>query len=257
VSWSPIRPGCGDPDVSGRLIVFEGTYSCGKSTQLQAVRDLLAARGDEPVLTEWNSSDLLAEFMLEQRMRGTLSPRLLYLLELADFTRRYETVIGPALLSGRTVLADRYVQTGIVRAAVRGVPEAYCAAGYSFARPADLTLYFDCPPATTLRRRKQKGQSIAGYVSGEDFLTGHRSSDEAFVAYQQALDEHYHRLLPPASAIIDAERDITEVRAAVAAALSGPFPDLYGGDSGHSDLRPHGGGGRVAGAGRRVGASGG
>jgi dTMP kinase len=223
----------------GRLIVFEGLYSCGKSTQLSMLRVALSQDAGRPVVrTEWNSSDMLAAFMLEQRMKGALSPRLLYLLELADFTQRYERTILPALVNGHTVLADRYVLTGIVRAAVRGVSMDYCLAGYSFAVAPDLTLYFDCTPRTTLQRRTAKGQSITGYVSGEDYLTAYASSEEAFLAYQQALNELYRNGLPQASVIIDAEHGIEDVRRAVTYAVAGAFPDLIGGHCGRSGFRP-------------------
>jgi dTMP kinase len=98
------------------------------------------------------------------------------------------------------VIADRYSYTAIARGTVRGLPRAYCEAACSFAARPDLVLHLRLPVAVTLDRRLRTGRTIAGYVSGSDFLTGGDERDR-FLRYQTLLDESYSNQLPAAHQI--------------------------------------------------------
>lgn len=192
------------------LLVFEGIYSAGKSSQKELLVQRLLADGYSVEETEWNSSEILADHMLELRIAGRLSPRVLFLLELADFTDRYERVIAPALEAGSVVVADRYIETGIARGVVRGLDPAWCRRSYEFAARPSATVLFDCPPEVTLDRRRATGRSMAGYVSGEDFLKAPASRDAKFVHYQTLLRCEYTQALTDAM-VIDSTRSREDI----------------------------------------------
>jgi dTMP kinase len=190
----------------GKLIVLEGLYSAGKSTQVGRLAAHLRAGGARVVVTEWNSSPVLADAVLAWRKRRLLVPRVMFLLEVADFADRLDREILPALREGAVVVADRYVSTAIARATVRGVDAGYCAAACAFAPEPDAVCYLRATPATTLARRLRTGRSIADYVSGSDYLTGGTVSGR-FVRYQESLQRSYLRQLAGTAHVVDADGD--------------------------------------------------
>ncbi|MDP9832788.1 dTMP kinase [Trueperella pyogenes] len=188
--------------MEGRIIVFEGIYSLGKSTQIRNLSAELARRGIEHVCTSWNSSALLSEWMLEQRIAGRLHGSVLTLLELADFAERWFGQIEPLWRSGVHVIADRYLYTAVARGLVRGVEwdqtviQGLLALG---PRP-DLTFLFQAAPQVSLERRLRTERSMQGYVSGSDFLnTG--TVEENYVEYQSRIAETYGLLVQDAVCI--------------------------------------------------------
>ena len=176
--------------VMGKLIVFEGIYSVGKSTQLNRLAKFLEERGDRVVITQWNSSQLLSDPMRQWRIKRLLIPHVLFLLEVSDFAHRLHTEIQPALRDGATVLADRYVYTAIARGTVRGLECAYCKAVCQFAPRPDLVYHLYATETNTLVRRLVEGRTIDGYISGSDFLSGPTAADR-FLKYQRVLQQSY------------------------------------------------------------------
>jgi dTMP kinase len=191
----------------GSLLALEGLYSAGKSTQRELLVAALRTAGQTVVETEWNSSEILADHMLRLRIAGRLSPRVLFLLELADFTDRYERCVQPALESGHVVVSDRYVETGIARGVVRGLDRQWCRQAYCFASTPSSTVYFDCPPEITLMRRRTTGRTMAGYVAGEDFLDMAGDTEAKFVHYQRLLEREYKTALRATDLMVDATKD--------------------------------------------------
>lgn len=201
------------------LIAFEGVYASGKSTLAAAVSGWLRAGGQAPATTEWNSSPVLADRILALRRRYELTPRLMAVLELADFTHRVETEVLPALAAAKPVVADRWVQTGLTRSAVRGVDRDWIAGAYAFAPEPDVLVFCRCPLPLTLERRMGTGRGVPGYVSGADFLD--EPDDGArFLRYQRALLEEYERLLPPHAIEVDTTRALPRQLAQVQDALA-------------------------------------
>lgn len=193
------------------LIAVEGLYAAGKTTQIAQLSEHLRSAGAEVTVSSWNSSPSLAEHVLGLRRQGRLSPRLLFLLELADFTDRLERVIEPALNSGGIVITDRYVTTGLARAVVRGVDRGYCVDAYRFAPRPDLTILLAVEPAVTVSRRRGTGRGMDGYVSGADFLDGPADVEERFVVYQRLVDNVYRRELAGRAVLVDGAGDVEAV----------------------------------------------
>src|ERR1041384_507037 len=105
----------------GLLIAFEGPDGSGKTTQRKLFKTWLEAEGHSVVTTKWNSSDLIKPIIKARKTARALSPEEFSLLHAADFRHRVEQTILPALWAGRTVIANRFLFTGLVDAEARGL----------------------------------------------------------------------------------------------------------------------------------------
>lgn len=114
--------------VRGKLIVFEGVEGCGKSTQLQRLRENLAqsaafqalqAQGIIPELLttrEPGGTDLgigLRRLLLDSQHDVVIAPRAELLLYAADRAQHIEEMILPALEAGSWVLCDRFTDSTV------------------------------------------------------------------------------------------------------------------------------------------------
>src|SRR5881397_3785981 len=91
-------------DPSGRrglLIAFEGPDGSGKSTQRKLFKTWLQSEGHDVVTTKWNSSDLIKPLVKSRKALHALSPTEYSLLHASDFRHRVESIILPALWTGR------------------------------------------------------------------------------------------------------------------------------------------------------------
>src|SRR2546425_12434103 len=95
----------------GLLIAFEGPDGSGKSTQRKLFKTWLQSEGHDVVTTKWNSSDLIKPLVKSRKALHALSPTEYSLLHASDFRHRVESIILPALWTGRTVIADRFLFT--------------------------------------------------------------------------------------------------------------------------------------------------
>jgi dTMP kinase len=139
--------------VSGRVkfISFEGTEACGKSTQLDLLRQRLEARGENVVVTREPGGTKLGEMLRSLLMhaeegRGMADETELLLFAASRAQLRRE-VIEPGLAAGGWVLSDRYGDsTTVYQGVARKLPGDAVAAVNAFAmgtaRPG-LTLVFD------------------------------------------------------------------------------------------------------------------
>jgi len=104
-----------------RLVSLEGGEGAGKSTALAAVRELLAARGHEVVLTREPGGTPLAErirgLLLDpgERTQGAaaepLHPETELLLMFAARAQHVAQVVRPALERGAYVVSDRFTDS--------------------------------------------------------------------------------------------------------------------------------------------------
>jgi dTMP kinase len=100
----------------GRFISLEGGEGAGKSTQLKALAAELRARGIEVIETREPGGSEGAEKIRELLLTGSedrWSAEAEALLFAAARTDHVDKVIRPAILSGKWVLSDRFVDSSL------------------------------------------------------------------------------------------------------------------------------------------------
>jgi dTMP kinase len=163
----------------GLLIAFEGPDGSGKTTQLKLLERWLKSQNHDVVSTRWASSALVKPMLKVRKKIRTLSIEEYSLLHAVDFRHRLETSILPALWSGRTVLADRYLFTALARDAARGLDLDWLLGAYAPLLWPDLVIYFSMTPEASSRRIAsmraphfyEAGQDVTGI---EDPLASYR-----------------------------------------------------------------------------------
>jgi dTMP kinase len=167
----------------GLLIAFEGPDGSGKTTQRKLLKRWLESQDHEVVSTRWASSALVKPMLKVRKKIRTLSVEEYSLLHAVDFRHRIETSILPALWSGKTVLADRYLFTALARDAARGLDLDWLLHAYSPLLWPDLVIYFSMTPEDS-RRRIASTRAPRFYEAGQD-VTG---IEDPLASYGRFID---------------------------------------------------------------------
>jgi dTMP kinase len=153
----------------GRFIVLEGIDGCGKTTQLEALREWLPGSGLLPpgacvvVSREPGGTALgqaLRELLLHPPGEAAPVPRAELLLYAADRAQHVEMVLRPALERGDWVLCDRYTgSTAAYQGYGRGLDLGLIGALEYLATSglqADLTLWLNVSLVESCWRRREQ-----------------------------------------------------------------------------------------------------
>jgi dTMP kinase len=153
----------------GRFIVLEGIDGCGKTTQLEALRQWLPTSGLMPpgarvvVSREPGGTALgqaLRDLLLHPPEEAVPVPRAELLLYAADRAQHVETVLRPALDAGDWVLCDRFTgSTAAYQGYGRGLDVGLIGALEYLATSglqADLTLWLDVSLIDSCWRRREQ-----------------------------------------------------------------------------------------------------
>lgn len=98
----------------GLFIAFEGADGVGKSTQIEYLRQNLAAAGHEVLVTrEPGGTELGAALRQLLLYSGQVCAQAELLMFAADKAQHIETLVLPALEAGQVVITDRYVDSAI------------------------------------------------------------------------------------------------------------------------------------------------
>ncbi|MGH9780816.1 MAG: dTMP kinase, partial [Candidatus Acidiferrales bacterium] len=191
----PLRPSAGLPtqnrsELSGHLIVLEGTDGSGRSTQIALLTEWLESQGFAVQTMGLRRSFLIAKDIDSLLARNSVTRYTLALMYATDFFDQLENRILPALRSGMIVLADRYYYTLIARAVVRGLDHEYLHRIYELALPPDLTFFLNVRPQVAFEREFQKSPAISFWEAGRDL---HLSDDlyDSFINYQTMLRKEF------------------------------------------------------------------
>lgn len=148
-------------------------------------------------------------------------PRALCLSNAWEFAYRWESLAVPALESGKVIIADRYIDTALVRDVLRGIPEDYVRSIYAFVPPSDMVIYVDTEPETAYRRKTIARLPIGYFEAGQD-LTPRASLHTSFVAFQSKCRKRYEEILKGERVVrVDGNRKPAEVQAEILAAVVG------------------------------------
>lgn len=204
-------PGVREDELSGTLIVIEGTDGSGRSTQISLLTEWLESEGFAVQTTGLRRSSLVADDIDALLAENSVTRTTLALMYGTDFFDQLERRILPALRSGLIVLADRYIFTLIARAAVRGIGRDYLHGIYEIALRPGLTFWLNVRPEVAFDREFKKSQTISYWESGRDMSL---SNDlfQSFIRYQSMIKREFEYLSKRHGFIeLDGEGSVSEV----------------------------------------------
>ena len=97
--------------MSGSFITIEGTEGSGKTSLIKSLEKHFTSSGKEVLITREPGGCELGLKIREILLHAKISSSAELLLFAADRAEHVETVIRPALESGKTVICDRYVHS--------------------------------------------------------------------------------------------------------------------------------------------------
>lgn len=194
----------------GRFITFEGGEGCGKSTQVERLKEALKERGIEVLLTREPGGTRLSEQIRTLLKDEDLDPpcaRAELLLFLSARAQLVEKVILPALSKGIWVVSDRFSDsTKAYQGYGRGFDLSLIDTANSFAcsdlKP-DLTLFLDVSVEVSnsrMRKRELQTNTSADRIerAGDSF---HNRLRRGFLEMAEAEPERIVKI--DASASVD------------------------------------------------------
>ena len=204
---------------TGRFIAFEGGEGMGKSTQARLLRDALAERGYEVVLTREPGGTAGAEAIRELLLHppgegwGPEAEALLFAAARADHVAR---LIRPAIEAGRWVICDRFLDSSRAYQGIAGAlgdeeVRTLHAIGSAGLLP-DLTLVIGADSAEVANRLRERDGDRSDAIGGRD-ETYHRAVNAAFQGFAQEDPERF--------ALIDGTGTIEDVHSRIMQALEG------------------------------------
>lgn len=210
------------PDVKkprGRFITLEGADGCGKSTQLNLLKEWLTNRGYEVVVSRepggCEISEAIRDVVLDIRHKGMSSAceALLYAASRAEHVRQ---VIIPAVEDGKIMLCDRFLDSSFAYQA-RGRE-----LGDDFIRQINAPA-MEIVPDRTLLFVGDREKVLARLRSNDNLDRMEVEKDEFFIRVYDAFED-LHRADPDRIHRIDSNRSIEsiaeDVQADIAALLN-------------------------------------
>jgi len=204
-----------------RLITFEGSEGCGKTTQIARLKERLEARGEKVVVTREPGGTPLGEairHLLKHAPEGKgMSAATELLLFSASRAELVDKVILPALNENAWVLCDRFTDSTVVyQGLARGLPANFIDQVNHIAtnslRPG-LTFLLELSPEKALERLAAR--ATKDRIEEEDALFFRRVRE----GFSELADREPARIRR-----IDADATPEEVAAAVWTQFSHAFP---------------------------------
>jgi|ERR1017187_3585904 len=191
-TYGKILPGMKPTELTGKLIVLEGTDGAGRTTQIDLLKPWLEELGHAVLDTGMARSSLAGDGIRRAKEGNNLGRVTQSLFYATDFVDRLENEIIPALRAGFVVLTDRYIYSLMARAIVRGMDAAWIRSIYNVALVPDAVFYLRLN-VEQLIPRVIFSRGFDYWESGMDIFPGH-DMYENFRSYQTALLAEFDRL---------------------------------------------------------------
>ena len=142
----------------GLFITVEGADGCGKTTQLNLLKEYLEQKGYDVVLTREPGAKGLGVKIREILLNynGEVSNRCESFLFLADRAQNIDVIVNPAIEEGKIVLCDRHTDSSVAYQGYgRGLDIEQIKTLNNLAtggKTPDLTLVFDVDIETSMKR---------------------------------------------------------------------------------------------------------
>ena len=203
-------PGVDSTELTGWLIVIEGTDGVGRTTHVNRLRTHLERLGYAVAEMGLNRSDLASRGIRRAKQGNTLGSTAFNLFYATDFADQLENQIVPMLRAGFVVLTDRYLYSLIARAIVRKADPDWIKRVLSFALKPDAVYYLRIEVPDLVPRMLLSG-GFDYWESGMDLPMG-EDLYESFIHYQQRVIDELDALAEEYSFnTIDATRSIDDI----------------------------------------------
>jgi dTMP kinase len=197
-------------DLTGWLIVIEGTDGVGRTTHVNRLRAHLEHLGYAVAETGLTRSDLASRGIRRAKLGNTLGSTAYNLFYATDFADRLEHQVVPALRAGFVMLTDRYVYSLIARAIVRGAEPEWIKSVYSFSLKPDAVFHLRIGVPDLVSRVVSNG-GFDYWESGMDVRMG-ADLYESFVLYQKRVIAELDTLATEYDFVsLDATRPVDDV----------------------------------------------
>ncbi len=195
--------------MKGKFITFEGSEGCGKSTQSKLLYDYLKEKGYPVVyLREPGGvkiSEKIREILLDAK-NDSMSPECEMLLYMAARAQVVSSVVRPALLAGKIVICDRFMDSTLAYQGYGlGMEINLIKSIGSFVTGGitpDLTILMDLPVKKGLKHREASRDRI----------------EQRSLAYHSKVRKGYlklARLEPERVKIVKVEKDKNQTQSAI------------------------------------------
>jgi len=196
-TYGKILPGMNLSELSGKLIVLEGTDGAGRTTQINLLKTWLEERGHAVLDTGMTRSALAGEGIRRAKEGNNLGRVTQSLFYATDFIDRLENEIVPALRAGFIVLTDRYIYSLMARAVVRGMDAAWIRSIYKVALVPDAVIYLrinidQLIPRVIFSRGFDYWESGMDVFPGQDMYENFRSYQASLLTEFERLSMEYH-----------------------------------------------------------------
>jgi dTMP kinase len=202
----------------GKFVTLEGIDGAGKSSHVDFLRDLIAGRGAEVVVTREPGGTPFGDRLREVVLHHHTSALAEAIAMFAARSALVEGLIEPTLASGAWILCDRFSDsTYAYQCGGRGLDPAKVAVLEQLVHPhlqPDATFLFDLDPQLAYeRQQRRRGQADKFEREEADFFRRVRD------AYLERARMHPGRIH-----VIDATGSIEDVRSLLARAFARVFP---------------------------------
>lgn len=193
--------------MKGLFISIEGTDGAGKSTQIDLLKKYITEKGRDVIVTREPGgtpiSEKIREIILDNN-NSEMSYITEALLYAASRAQHVNEKIKPALMQGKIIICDRFVDSSIAyQCAARGISREIIEDINKYAIDGimpDITLYFDITPQEGIKRKKNMHTLDRIEQEKQDF------HNKVYEGYQMLL-----KLYPERIKRIDASKDIYDV----------------------------------------------
>lgn len=192
--------------ITGKFITLEGIDGAGKSTHLDWLRETLAQRGHEVVVTREPGGTPLGETLRGLLLNHHMHLETEALLMFASRREHLAEVILPALQQGKWVISDRFTDASFAyQGGGRGIDEARLGILEDWVQQGlqpDLTLLFDVPLEVARQRLSANAALDRFEQEQQDFFQRVRA------AYLCRATQFPERIK-----VIDSARSLRDIRA--------------------------------------------
>ena len=196
----------------GFFIVFEGIDGSGKSTHIKLLEKKLRHRGFEVYLTKEYTNSPVGKLIENYAVGGerSLSPETEALLFAAD-RREHTDEINRILNQNITIISDRYIHSSLAYQGALGLSLEWIRTLNRFALKPDLVLFLDIDPESSLKRLKQREQTVfeeANYLRlvREIYLKFVEEGSIVKVDAKKSIDEIQHEITSYIENLISPEK---------------------------------------------------